>query len=148
MAKMRMGMALVFEKLRAIILPASILGAAIIGAGVFALPFVFNQVGIATGLFYLFIFSVIYIFIYLFYADLAIRTPGEHRFVGYARMYLGESGFLASLLISFVQTILTLTIYLILAPSFSRLFVADGYLSHLLVFWALGSLAILFSTRR
>jgi len=136
------------EIYRNIILPASILSGTIIGAGMFSLPFVFKEVGLPTGLFYLLFFSSVYIFIYLLYADLILRTEGEHRFVGYARMYLGNIGFWISLLIGLVQLFFVLTIYLILAPSFSGLFIGDDYIYQLLAFWLLGSLAILFNTRR
>ena len=148
MAKMRMGMVQIFEKLRAVILPASILSGTIIGAGIFSLPFIFKEAGLSTSFFYLAIFSLVYLFIYFFYGDLIIRTPGEHRFVGYAKMYLGVSGFWAAILIGLIQLFFVLTIYLVLAPSFSRLFIADGHFYHLLVFWLLGSIAILFDTKR
>ncbi|OGY64124.1 MAG: hypothetical protein A3I89_04030 [Candidatus Harrisonbacteria bacterium RIFCSPLOWO2_02_FULL_41_11] len=131
-----------------IILPASILAGTIIGAGIFSLPFVFNAAGMPAGLFYLLFFSVIYIFIYIFYADVMLRTSGEHRFVGYARIYFGNWGFWAALLFGLAQLFFVLTIYLILAPSFSGLFFPDDYLSQLLIFWFLGSAAILFDTKR
>ncbi|MBI4992378.1 MAG: hypothetical protein HZB99_04140 [Candidatus Harrisonbacteria bacterium] len=131
-----------------IILPASILAGTIIGAGMFSLPFVFKEAGLSTGLFYLLFFSSVYIFIYFLYTDLILRTEGEHRFVGYAKKYLGNAGFWISLLIGLIQSFFVLTIYLILAPSFSKLFVGDNYLHQLLAFWLFGSLIILFNTRR
>lgn len=131
-----------------IVLPASILAGTIIGAGIFSLPFVFQQAGLLSGLFYLIFFALLFALIYLFYADLIIRTPGEHRFVGYADIYLGRWGFWAAIFMNLVFLLFTLAIYLILAPSFSKLFIADGSLCHLLGFWILGSTAILFSTKR
>jgi len=130
------------------ILPASILAGTVIGAGMFSLPFVFKEAGLMTSLFYLGIFGLTFIFIYFLYADLILRTSGDHRFVGYAKLYLGDGGFWAALLIGLVQLFFVLTIYLILAPSFSKLFISDGYLYHLLGFWLIGSIAILFDTRR
>lgn len=131
-----------------IVFPASILAGTIIGAGIFSLPFVFNAAGILTGLFYLAVFGLVYILIYFFYGDLILRTPGEHRFVGYAKLYLGNSGFWAAIFIGLVQLLFVLTIYLVLAPSFSKLFISDGYLYHLLAFWLIGSIAILFDIKR
>ena len=78
---------------RSIFLPASILSGVIIGAGMFALPFIFESVGLATGFFYLAFFAAALILVYLVYADLVVRTPGKHRFVGYARIYFGDLGF-------------------------------------------------------
>lgn len=131
-----------------IILPASILAGTIIGAGMFSLPFVFKEAGLLSGLFYLALFGVTFIFVYLLYADLILRTPGEHRFVGYAKLYLGNSGFWAALLIGLAQLFFVLTIYLILAPSFSKLLIAGNNFYHFLFFWILGSSVILFDIKR
>lgn len=131
-----------------ILVPASILAGTIIGAGVFSLPFVFKEVGLATGFFYLILFSVVYFIVYILYADLVVRTPGDHRFVGYSRIYLGKTGFFFSLFIGLLELFFTLTIYLILAPSFSGLFAGNGSIYHLFAFWAVGSAIILFNVKK
>lgn len=134
--------------LQTLLKPASILTGIIIGAGVFSLPFVFTAVGLMTGFFYLLFFGFIYIILYLFYADIILRTPGEHRFVGYARLYLGEWGFLASLVIGLLQLFFVLTIYLILAPSFSQMIFGGSFVFHMLIFWLIGSLSIFADSNR
>lgn len=131
-----------------IILPASLLTGTLIGAGMFSLPFVFQKSGLATGLFYLSLFTILFILVYIFYVDVVVRTPGQHRFLGYSKMYLGRWGFVSAIFINLMQMLFVLTIYLILAPSFSRLFIADGLPYHFLGFWILGSIAILFNTKR
>ncbi len=131
-----------------IILPASILAGTIIGAGVFSLPFVFQSAGLFTGLIYLIVFSVIFILIYFCYADIILRTSGQHRFPGYARIYLGNWAFWLGLVIGVFQLIFVLTIYLILAPSFSGLLLPGNHSYHLLFFWLVASAAILLSVRR
>src|SRR3989344_6228056 len=131
-----------------ILLPASILAGTVIGAGIFSLPFVFKNVGLATGLFYLFFFAVFYLAVYLISADLIRKTPGEHRLVGYAKIYFGRTGFGAALFIGLIQLFFVLTIYLILAPSFSQLFIADNFIYHFWAFWILGSAAILLNVRK
>lgn len=128
--------------------PASILSGIIIGAGVFSLPYIFVTAGLATGFFYLAFFGFIFMLLYLFYADIILRTPGEHRFVGYARIYLGKWGFLASLLIGLLQLFFVLTIYLILAPSFSQMIFGGSFVTHLLLFWILGSLTVFSDSRK
>lgn len=128
--------------------PASILSGIIIGAGVFSLPYIFVTAGLATSFFYLTFFGFIFILLYLFYADIILRTPGEHRFVGYARIYLGKWGFLASLLIGLAQLFFVLTIYLILAPSFSQMIFGGSFIPHLLIFWIIGSLTVFSDSRR
>lgn len=134
--------------LQTLLKPASILSGVIIGAGVFSLPYIFSTAGMTTGFFYLLFFGFIFILLYLFYADLIVRTPGEHRLVGYARLYLGEWGFLAALVIGLLQLFFVLTIYLILAPSFSQMLFGGNFMTHLLIFWVVGSLAIFADSRR
>lgn len=131
-----------------IVLPASILAGTVIGAGMFSLPFVFKSVGLSTGFFYLILFSLIYIFIYFFYADLMIRSGGEHRLLGCARIYWGEKGFWAAFFVNLIQLFFVLTIYLVLAPSFLKLFIGGKDIYYILFFWILGSFIILSSTKR
>ena len=64
------------------ILPAGLLAETIIGAGMFALPYVFQKSGIGLGLFYLFFFGLVSILIHLMYADIILRTSENHRFAG------------------------------------------------------------------
>ena len=101
-----------------VILPASLLAGTIIGAGVFALPYVFVKAGILTGLFYLLIFSAVFTLIHLMYADIILRTKENRRFFGYAEIYLGSWGKWPAILITIVGMIFVLTVYLILSVSF------------------------------
>ena len=134
--------------LKNVILPASILAGTIIGAGMFSLPFVFHAVGFATGLFYTLAFSVIFTFTYIIFADIALRTPGEHRFIGYANIYFGKAGFWAALLVGLLQLFFILTIYLSLSQSFFNLLISLRPLTEVLLFWLLGSAAILLNVKR
>ncbi len=129
-------------------LPASILAGVVIGAGMFSLPYVFQVAGIATGFSYLALFAAVFIALYFMYADVIVRTPGEHRFVGYSKIYLGKPGFWAALWIGLVELFIMLTIYLILAPSFLNLFLPASRGVHALLFWLAGSVAVLFNTKR
>jgi len=138
-----------------IILPASLLAGTIIGAGVFALPFVFEKAGIVTGLFYLGLFSACFVFIHLMYADLILKTEGGknlHRFPGYAKIYLGSWGFWSAILTTIIGMLFVLTVYLILSVSFVNLIKPIGLdisdASKLLIFWLLGSAAIFLGIRR
>ena len=133
---------------RNIILPASILAGTVIGAGMFSLPFVFNKVGLFNGLFYLFVFASVYIFLYFLYAEVILNTAGEHRFVGYAKIYLGNLGFWTALSLGLLELFFVLTIYLILSPSFFNLIYAGNPFYYLLIFWILGSAAAVFGTKR
>ena len=104
--------------------------------------------GLLTSFFYLAVFGLVFICVLFLYADIAVRTPEEHRFVGYSKLYLGKGGFSVSLFIGLLQLFFVLTIYLILAPSFFNLIFADNYLFYLIGFWLLGSAVIMLNIRR
>jgi len=130
-------------------LSTSLLAGTIIGAGIFSLPFVFKSAGFSISLIYLLAAATASILIYLMYADIILRTEGDHRFVGYARIYLGRSAFWPSILITIVEMIFVMTIYLILSMSFIGLLTEIGTgLEKLLVFWFLGSVAVFFTLKR
>ncbi len=138
-----------------IILPASLLAGTIIGAGIFALPFIFEKAGILTGLFYLIIFGGVLTLIHLMYADVILKTEGGqnlHRFSGYAKIYLGNWGFWLSILMTIIGMLFVLTVYLILSVSFVNLIKPIGLdvpdVSKLLIFWLFGSAAIFLGIRR
>lgn len=123
-------------------LSVGLLAGTIIGAGIFSLPYVISQLGLVSGVFYLFFFAFIYFCIYLMYAALTQTTNEEHRFFYLARRFLpaGLSN-LASLVI-IVGLIFTLTIYLILAVSFLNLVVEVPRSLAIFLFWVLGSVFI------
>ena len=135
-----------------LILPAGLLAGTIIGAGIFALPFVFEKAGILTGLFYLIIFGGVFVLIHLMYAEIILKTEGNHRFPGYARIYLGNFGLWATILTTVIGMVITLTIYLILSVSFFNLIKPTNFnvfgFPGLLFFWILGSAAIFLEIRR
>ena len=134
---------------RSIILPAGILAATIIGAGTFVIPFIFAQAGLITGLFYLTISAAAFIFVYLMYADIILRTEENHRFAGYAEFYLGKLAKWPTIFLTIVGMFFILTIYLILSASFINFFwptIPDIYKAA--VFWFVASLAILLKINR
>lgn len=130
-------------------MPTGLLAGTIIGAGVFALPFVFKTAGLSAGIFYLGLGAIVYAIIHLMYADLVLVTGGEHRFVGLAEIYLGKGASLLGLFMAVVQMIFVMTIYLILSVSFLNLVFGENFdIYKLGAFWVLGSLAIFLKTRR
>lgn len=129
-------------------LPASLLAGFIIGAGVFSLPYVFNSGGLINGFIFLGIATVLYVFIHLLYADLILRTPGSHEFVGYAKIYLGRFAELAAILIALVEVLAVLTIYLILSASFSDLLFPGAHLIKIIGFWLIASASVFMGVRR
>lgn len=132
--------------------PAWLLAGAIIGAGIFALPFVFEKAGILTGAMYLIIFGLVFSIIHLMYADIIAKTAGDHFFSGYAKIYLGNFGFWMTIISSIFGLFLTLVAYLALSASFFQIIFPSGFynfnLFGILVFWLLGSMAIFLEIRK
>ncbi len=62
----------------------------VIGVGIFGLPFVFAQSGFMVGLMYLVVIAIINLVALLIYADLVVKTKGNHRFTGIVREYAGN----------------------------------------------------------
>src|SRR3989338_3783062 len=109
----------------------------------FALPFVFYTAGFAAGFFVLAVGACVLTVIHLMYAEVILNTRGEHRFVGYTRIYLGESAARFAMLMMIITELFVLAIYMILAKDFFGLLLPVGYswLAFVL-FWAFGSLFI------
>ena len=120
-------------------LAVGLLAGTIIGAGIFSLPYIFSQIGLATGFFYLVFFAFVYFAIYKMYAALIQTTDEEHRFAYFAKKYLPRGLSLLAPLIVLGGLVFTLTIYLILAATFAGLVVSIPTLWAITIFWALSS---------
>jgi len=124
------------------LLAVGLLSGTIIGAGIFSLPYVVNQLGLVPGVFYLLFFAFVYFIVFKMYAALTLTTNEEHRFFYLADKFLPRRfAGLASLVI-ITGLIFTLTIYLILAVSFFGLIGNFSVLATLLIFWLFGSVFI------
>ena len=121
---------------REFLLPAVLLSALIIGAGMFALPYLFDQAGFISGLFWLALLTVVVSTVHLMYLDVTNYTEGRHRFVGYARIYLGNWGFFISFITTALGNILGLLIYIILAVSLIKVILPNlNDFIALIIFW-------------
>jgi len=131
------------------LISTGLLSGTIIGAGVFSLPYIFRAAGFFTGIFFLAMAVIVYFVIYRMYGEVIGKTQGRHRFAGYAKIYLGEGAFLLSVLTSIAQTVLVLTIYLILSQSFANLITGpEQGIAKLIIFWLIGSALIFSGVRR
>lgn len=104
---------------REVVVPTGLMSALIMGAGLFSLPYIFSVAGALLGFVYLAVFASVFTVIHLMYSDIIKNTPGDHRFVGYAQMYLGRAGFGLSFLTTLVGILLVLLIYLVLSVHFA-----------------------------
>lgn len=94
------------------------LSGTIIGAGLFALPYITLQVGFWVILGYFLFLGSLAILIHLIFAELALKTPDFKRLPGFAKIYLGKNG----QKIAYVTTILgifgAILAYIILGGKF------------------------------
>jgi len=64
----------------------------IIGAGIFAIPYVFSKAGFLTGLVDIAILSLVILYVCLCYGEIVLRTKEKHQLTGLAEKYLGKEG--------------------------------------------------------
>lgn len=128
---------------------AGVVVATTIGAGMFALPYVFLTSGFWLSTFYLLLLSSIIIFAHVLYWRV-LDAAGEHRrFLGLAKTYLGSIGYLFAIAAVLAGLLLTLVIYLILGTRLLQTFLPSlGENYGLMVFWAFTALPVLFKERK
>ncbi len=124
---------------------AGLLVATTIGAGVFALPYLFYRAGYLVGLVCLLGLGALLIFAHILYARALEKTGDVNHLLGLARVRLGGVGFW----ISFVSVIgglaLSLVAYLILAEIFIGLLLPQlSWQVAVILFWLAVSIPILF----
>lgn len=90
----------------------------IFGAGVFALPFAIVKAGIFWGSVYFFIALILVFLLHLWYAQVASKTEGRHRFTGYVKLILGKKASRLAFFITIVSYYGTLLSYGVLGGLF------------------------------
>jgi amino acid permease len=63
---------------------------AIVGVGVFGLPYAFSQSGFPLGIIELIVVGGMLVIMQLMFAEVAVQTPGQHRIVSYVEIYVGK----------------------------------------------------------
>lgn len=126
------------------ILAIGTLSGTIIGAGIFSLPYLFSKVGLITGLVYLAVFTIVYFFVHYMYAQILVEEKHEHQFFYYAKKYLPKFWSRIASFAILGELVLSLTVYLILAPAFGKLIFQNGNdFLIMMIFWFAGSAFIL-----
>jgi amino acid permease len=135
--------------LRSFAKEAGLVAATTLGAGIFALPFVFLKAGWLAGLFYLVILAVIIVSVHILYFRVLEKVNEKNRLLGLARAYLGKLGFAVGLFAILGGLILTLVVYLILGGKFVQL-LFPSFSSNLaiLIFWVVSAMPLLLKERR
>jgi len=121
----------------------------IIGAGIFAIPYVIIQSGLAPVIFYFILLTLVVLTTHLLFGEIVLRTKGKHRLVGYAQKYLGQKAKHILGVVVLINTIGSLLVYLILSGEFLKLISADlfGGANGVLIAWALYSVLIFFGLK-
>jgi len=96
----------------------AVLVGTIIGAGVFALPYIAVHSGLVITISWLAIVTLIIIFLHLSFGEVVLRTKGNFRLPGYVGYYLNSPAKKFVLLITFLTFAFSLLIYLLLGSQF------------------------------
>jgi len=126
-----------------------LLVATTVGAGVFALPYVFRESGWIVGVIYLFGSSAVIITIHSLYWKVLDRVGRGEHLLGLTKMYCGKAGFYSAFFVIVGGLVASLVVYLILGGQFVRLvFPGVGTTASVVVFWILSSLPFVLGLRR
>ncbi|MCR4322690.1 MAG: hypothetical protein NUV61_01215 [Candidatus Azambacteria bacterium] len=119
----------------------------IIGVGIFGLPYAASKAGFFTQLFYLGLFTGVFMVLHLMLGEVMLRTTERHRLAGYVGVYFGEAAKKFIELIIVVGTLGGMLAYLLVGGLFLRT-LTGGALGtieqYYIIFWAVMSF-ILFS---
>ena len=114
-----------------------------IGAGIFSLPFAFFKAGFIIGLLEFVVLVAAVLLIQLIIGEIALRTKGEKRFVGYAQEYLGYGWKLFVTISTLLGGVGVLLVYIILAGRFLSFLISQSAALSSLIFFAVWFLFIL-----
>ena len=129
----------------------SILAGTMIGAGLFALPYITTQVGIEVVLLYFLALGGISIAIHHFFADLALKTKDNIRLPSFADIHLGPWAKKITTCTGLIGLSGSILAYIILGGEFlSGLFsqsFGGGPFQYSLIYWAIGAAFIYFGIK-
>ncbi len=114
-----------------------------IGAGIFSLPYAFFKAGFVIGLIEFVTLVAAVLLIQLIIGEIALRTKGKKRFIGYAEQYLGYKWKLFVTISTLLGGIGVLLVYIILAGHFLSFLISQSAISSSLIFFAVWFLFIL-----
>ncbi len=129
----------------------AILAGTMIGAGLFALPYITTQVGVGVILIYFLFLGFIAVAIHHFFADLALKTEDNLRLPSFAGIHLGSWAKKITLCTGVIGLSGSILAYLILGGEFlSGIFSANlggGPFQYSLLYWAIGAVLIFFGIK-
>jgi amino acid permease len=140
---------LIAKELKIFFAQTAVVVATTVGAGMFALPYVFSVSGWLPGVFYLVAFTIILSFVHAVYFLVLRRVKERKRLAALVSEALGPArGVLAFIAVVGGQ-LLSLLVYLILGETFLRLFLPElGGAGGVALFWVIASLPLFLGLRR
>jgi len=122
-----------------------------VGVGIFALPYITSKVGIFTIIGYFLILGFVVAIIHLMFADVCLQTPDYLRLPGFAKLYLGKKGEIASFIFSSIGFIGIILVYAIVGGKFLSALLSPiwggNYFIYSLLYFLLGALFIYFGIK-
>ncbi len=125
----------------------SIISGTVIGAGLFALPYLTLKVGPLIMLAYFIVLGLIAILIHYFFAELALRTKDYIRLPGFARHYLGKKGYKIALFSGIMGMFGACLVYLIIGGEFLAAIFNGEPLFFTILYALIGSAIIYFGIK-
>lgn len=129
-----------------------ILSSMIIGVGMFGIPFSFARSGFLLGTIELLVLMGVVLAFHLFYGELVLNSPQNHRLPGYIQIYLGARAAKISWFSAFLGIVGTLISYLALGAVFLNnilgTIIKDSEFFWALVMVACGGFITFFSLKR
>lgn len=123
----------------------------VVGAGIFALPFVISQSGIVTLFIFLPILVLIQYYLHKMYAEIVLSTKTEHRIPGYTEIYAGKKYKNIASFFSIVGAYGSLLAYIILGGIFLHALLGNYFggipFVYSVALFSLESLIVLFGLR-
>ena len=127
---------------------AGLVIASTVGAGIFALPYIFAQSGFALGVFYMVVLGAIIVFAHTLYWRVLDITNERERLLGLTRRYLGVTGYVFGAVVIVAGLTLALSIHLILGLQFLQVFVPAAGVGVMALFWLVSIASLFFRERR
>jgi tyrosine-specific transport protein len=104
--------------MKSFFIATSVLIGTTIGVGIFSIPYVIAKIGFMPGFLYLIGLGLIILVLNLCYGEVVLRTKKNHQLIGYAKIYLGKWGELATIFAVYFGFYGALLAYLIIAGNF------------------------------
>ena len=114
-----------------------------IGAGIFSLPYVFFKAGFIIAMLEFIVLVSAVLLIQLIVGEIALRTRGKKRLIGYSEEYLGYKWKLFTTISTMLGGMGVILVYIILAGRFLSFILGQNAISSSLIFFAVWFLFIL-----